>query len=210
MDAQPLPERGAGVAVTAVFDEPRPQLRFRIRLLVERDRRYLRWPRQDRSALDEDQLRSHGHEPGHAPEPVALERDQSIEVRLRQPSERHGQNVELAGFDESEQESQRAVEVARSNMRGRLEPASVEDDLGRGAQACKRGSACRSRARIPLRRNRFRCRHQFASSAAYKSRPGSSTGFSCIRINSTVCGLQPASAAMSAERSAWCRSRSKP
>ncbi len=90
----------ARIAVGAVEQEPRPQLGLRIGgLLVEAGRVHDRRSREHRPALDQDELRGHGHERADIPDPVDLQAGERVEIGLGEAAERHGQDIELAGLD---------------------------------------------------------------------------------------------------------------
>ena len=68
-------------------------------------------PRQHRPALDEDELAGDGDERADVAEPVVVERGERIEVGLGEVAERHREDVELAGFDERQEQAERARRI---------------------------------------------------------------------------------------------------
>ena len=181
--------RAPGVAVRAVQQQPRPQLRLGVRLVLRQHAgRQLLAARQDRPALDEDQLAGDGDERADVADPVVLERRERVEVGLGEVAERDGQDVELARLDEREQQAQRPGERRRRHVGRRSRRA--------GGPRRRRSTSAGAGGR-PVEAPS----HQFASSARRSSSPNSaSRGASWSRISATVRGEQPAAAARSAER----------
>ena len=114
-----LGQAQARVAVGAVDEQPGAQLGLGVRALVgERHRIGRIGPaREHRPALDQDQLAGDGDERRHVAEPVGLEPPERVEVGVGERAERHGQDVELAGLDERQQEPERAVELGHLDLR---------------------------------------------------------------------------------------------
>ena len=101
-----LLEPPAGVAVGAIEEQPRPQLRLGIRLVLRQHAR--RRPRR-RGSIARLLMRiswlATATNELMLPMPVVLERRERVEVGLGEGAERHGQDVELAGLDEREQQA---------------------------------------------------------------------------------------------------------
>ncbi len=159
---RPRPQRQGRVPEPLVLEESSAQLRLGIQFVVEWYRGRLGWPRQDRPALDEDQLRGDGHERGYVPEAIALQGGQGIQIRFGEAAEGHGQDVELAGLDEGQQQRQRPVELVELYVGGSIRDARREGDLRRRCRARKDADPAVGR-RPGLDRAGL---HQLSSSAA--------------------------------------------
>ena len=161
----------AGVAVRPIDDESRTQLGFGVGALVgEADRvDRLRPSRQHRPALDEDQLAGDRDERTHVTEPVGLEPAERVQIGVSERAEGHGQDVELAGLDERQEEAERAVEGLHLDLRPALRAASVTERHGRWGRRHGRDEFDADE----LGAGRSAHRHQLASSARRSSSPNS-------------------------------------
>jgi hypothetical protein len=154
------------VAMRPVQDEPRPKLCLGIGLVLgQRPRSRLHLARQHRPTLDEDELACDRHEGADVAQPVVVERGEGIEVGVGQRSERNGQDIELAGLDERQQQPERPLEFGHPDMRRRrLGPPTLAEHDGRRRRAtirCAVGGGLEG--------------HQLASSARYRSSPNSAS-----------------------------------
>ena len=165
-----------GVAMGAVQQEPGAQLGLGVQALVRQGRRVQDDPtRQHRAALDQDELARDGHERADVAQPVRVERRERIQVRLREPAERHGQHVELARLDEREEQGERAFELGHLDLERGLGPAALAEPdgraaVGRGPDGGDSGPAHRDPGAItgtPTPSDG----HQLASSASFRSSP---------------------------------------
>ena len=100
----------------AVDEQAGPELRLRVRLVVAGAIGCEGLARQHGPALDQDQLRRHGDERGDVRQASSRQGRQGLEIRPGQRPERHGQDVEPAGFDQRQQQPQRALELGQPDL----------------------------------------------------------------------------------------------
>ena len=175
----------------AVDDEPGAQEGLGVRSLVDRRSGRLGRSREQRAALDQDQLAGDRDERADVADPVDLEARERVEVRLGERPERNREDVEVARLDERQEEPERSLERLEPDLGRGLGPATLAEDHGRGESGQLHHA-------------------QLASSARRRSSPAAgSTGSAWCRISSAVRTEQPASRASRADSSAWSRSRSR-
>ena len=138
-----LGQAQARVAVSAIDEQAGAQLGLGVRALIgERHRIGRIGPaREHRPALDQDQLAGDRDERRHVAEPVGLQSPERVEVGAGERTERHGQDVELAGLDERQQEPERAVELGHLDLRPALGAAALAEGDGRACRPWPRRSA---------------------------------------------------------------------
>ncbi len=132
-DGRPVQEPPARIAVRAVQQEPRTQLCLGIGLVLGQNARHLDDPpRQDRPALDQDQLAGDRHERADVAEAVGLERRQGVEIRIGEGAERDRDHVQLARLDQGQEQGQGSVERLHPDLGRGIGPSTgTEHDRGR-------------------------------------------------------------------------------
>ena len=149
---QPAPARGvvqqrrAGVAERAVQDEAGAQLGLGIGALVGERRPGPSTARRGSSARDLIRISwlAMATNADTWPMRSLVERRERVEVRVRERAEGHGEDVELAGLDQRQQQGQRPVERGQDHAGGRLGPAALAE---RDRRACRDSAITRPRRR---------------------------------------------------------------
>ena len=107
-------------------------------------------------------------------EAVRVERRQRVEVGIGEAAERDGQDVELAGLDQREEERQRALELGDLDMGRGLRPTALaEADRWRGGDGRIGGRLVEIGRHHRDAGELVVVEHQLASSASWSRRPAS-------------------------------------
>jgi len=98
--AHPIPQGRGPILRRRVFDEPEPELRLGIELILERARRE---GRQQTAGLQQDEARGDVEERRHFVRRQRGHRAHARQVLVREVAEPHREDIELPVFDQLEQ-----------------------------------------------------------------------------------------------------------